>query len=60
MTGGCLFFNAFWRTAFMVIDLNDTYMMMMTLLMMMMKIIMMKKIQNGQNLANFEATTSIF
>ena len=47
----------------MVIDLNETYMMMMmTTMMMMMTMIMMKimmmmmKTQNGHNSANFEAT----
>ena len=50
---------------FMVIDLNDTYKMMMTLMMMimimmMLIMIMLIKIQNGQNWANFESTTSRF
>ena len=35
----------------MVIDLNDTYRMMMMIILMM-------KPQNGHNLANFEATIS--
>ena len=47
-------FEATMSRFFMVIDLNDTYRMMMTLMMMMMMImilmmIMMMKIQNGQN-----------
>ena len=41
----------------MVIDLNDTYMIMWTAMMMM---IMMMETQNGHNSANFEATTSRF
>ena len=41
----------------MVIDLNDTYRMMM---MTMIMIIMMVKTQNSHNLTNFEATTFKF
>ena len=42
----------------MVIDLNETYRMMMMMMMIMM--IMMMKTQNGNNSDNFEATTSRF
>ena len=42
---------------FMVIDLNDTYRMMIIMMLMM---IMMKKTQNSHNSSNFEATTSRF
>ena len=41
----------------MLIDLNDTYGVMMI---MMLMIIMMKKTQNDYNSASFEATTSRF
>ena len=45
----------------MVMDLNDTYkMMLMMTMMMMMMMIRMIKIQNGHNSGHFEATTSIF
>ena len=39
----------------LIVDINDTYRMMMTMMM-----IMMMKTQNGHNLANFETTTPRF
>ena len=55
-------FEATTSRFFMVIDLNDTYGMMMTMMLMilMMSISMMMKTQNSHNSANFEATTSRF
>ena len=44
----------------MVIDLNDTYRMMMMTMTTIMRMIMMMKTQNGNNSDNFEATTSRF
>ena len=44
----------------MVIDLNDTYGPMVIMMIMMTMMIRMMKTENGHNLANFEATTSIF
>ena len=44
----------------MLIDLNNTYRMMMRMIRMMMMILkmMMMKTQNGHNSSNFEATFS--
>ena len=43
----------------MVIDVNDTYRMMMTMIMIIIMIMMMET-QNGHNSANFEAITFRF
>ena len=47
----------------MIIELNDTYRMMITMMIMMLMIIMMimmMKTQNTHKSTNFEATTSRF
>jgi hypothetical protein len=44
----------------MVIDLNDTYRMMIMMVIIMTMTIVMMNTQNGHNSANFDSTTSIF